>query len=387
MGTPVIVEAVRTPIGKRGGWLSGLHAAEILGAAQRGILDRSGIDPELVEQVIGGCVTQAGAQSNNITRTAWLHAGLPWQVGATTIDCQCGSAQQANHLIAGLIATDAIDVGIACGIEAMSQVPLGANVGENAGPRRPADWDIDMPNQFEAAERIARRRGITRADVEALGVRSQARAKQAWDEGRFDREVLQVTAPVVDKEGNLTGETRVVTRDQGLRDTTAESLAKLKPVLEGGIHTAGTSSQISDGAAAVMLIDEARARALGLKPRARIISQALVGSEPEFHLDGPVQATARVLERSGMKIGDLDLFEVNEAFASVLLSWASVHEPDMDRVNVNGGALALGHPVGSTGSRLITTALHELERTDGSTALITMCAGGALATGTIIERI
>ncbi|MDJ0416838.1 steroid 3-ketoacyl-CoA thiolase [Rhodococcus opacus] len=387
MGTPVIVEAVRTPIGKRGGWLSGLHAAEILGAAQRGILDRSGIDPELVEQVIGGCVTQAGAQSNNITRTAWLHAGLPWQVGATTIDCQCGSAQQANHLIAGLIATDAIDVGIACGIEAMSQVPLGANVGENAGPRRPADWDIDMPNQFEAAERIARRRGITRADVEALGVRSQARAKQAWDEGRFDREVLQVTAPVVDKEGHLTGETRVVTRDQGLRDTTAESLAKLKPVLEGGIHTAGTSSQISDGAAAVMLMDESRARALGLKPRARIISQALVGSEPEFHLDGPVQATARVLERSGMKIGDLDLFEVNEAFASVLLSWASVHEPDMDRVNVNGGALALGHPVGSTGSRLITTALHELERTDGSTALITMCAGGALATGTIIERI
>ncbi|MFC9834346.1 steroid 3-ketoacyl-CoA thiolase [Rhodococcus sp. NPDC127530] len=387
MGTPVIVEAVRTPIGKRGGWLSGLHAAEILGAAQRGILDRSGIDPELVEQVIGGCVTQAGAQSNNITRTAWLHAGLPWQVGATTIDCQCGSAQQANHLIAGLIATGAIDVGIACGIEAMSQVPLGANVGENAGPRRPADWDIDMPNQFEAAERIARRRGITRADVEALGVRSQARAKQAWDEGRFDREVLQVTAPVVDKEGNLTGETRVVTRDQGLRDTTAESLATLKPVLEGGIHTAGTSSQISDGAAAVMLMDEARARALGLKPRARIISQALVGSEPEFHLDGPVQATARVLERSGMKIGDLDLFEVNEAFASVLLSWASVHEPDMDRVNVNGGALALGHPVGSTGSRLITTALHELERTDGSTALITMCAGGALATGTIIERI
>jgi acetyl-CoA C-acetyltransferase len=364
-----------------------LHAAEILGAAQRGILDRSGIDPELVEQVIGGCVTQAGAQSNNITRTAWLHAGLPWQVGATTIDCQCGSAQQANHLIAGLIATDAIDVGIACGIEAMSQVPLGANVGENAGPRRPADWDIDMPNQFEAAERIARRRGITRADVEALGVRSQARAKQAWDEGRFDREVLQVTAPVVDKDGNLTGETRVVTRDQGLRDTTAESLAKLKPVIEGGIHTAGTSSQISDGAAAVMLMDESRARALGLKPRARIISQALVGSEPEFHLDGPVQATARVLERSGMKIGDLDLFEVNEAFASVLLSWASVHEPDMDRVNVNGGALALGHPVGSTGSRLITTALHELERTDGSTALITMCAGGALATGTIIERI
>ncbi|QNG17508.1 steroid 3-ketoacyl-CoA thiolase [Rhodococcus triatomae] len=387
MGTPVIVEAVRTPIGKRRGWLSGLHAAEILGAAQSGLLERAGIDPALVEQVIGGCVTQAGAQSNNVTRTAWLHAGLPWQTGATTIDCQCGSAQQANHLIAGLIATDTIDVGIACGVEAMSQVPLGANVGEAAGPRRPESWDIDMPNQFEAAERIARRRGLTRADVEDLGVRSQARAKQAWDEGRFDREVLAVSAPVVDKEGVPSGETRVVRRDQGLRDTTAESLASLKPVLDGGIHTAGTSSQISDGAAAVLIMDEEKAKALGLKPRARILAQALVGAEPEFHLDGPVQATSRVLEKSGMKIGDLDLFEVNEAFASVLLSWASVHRPDMDRVNVNGGALALGHPVGSTGSRLITTALHELERTDGSTALVTMCAGGALATGTILERV
>ncbi|MGW0019603.1 steroid 3-ketoacyl-CoA thiolase [Rhodococcus sp. NPDC003382] len=387
MGTPVIVEAARTPIGKRGGWLAGLHAAEILGAAQSGLVERAGIDPMLVEQVIGGCVTQAGAQSNNITRTAWLHAGLPWQTGATTVDCQCGSAQQANHMIAGLIATGAIDVGIACGIEAMSQVPLGANVGEHAGPRRPASWNIDMPDQFGAAERIARRRGITREDVDALGVRSQALAKQAWEEGRFDREVLQVVAPVVDKEGNLTGEKQTVTRDQGLRETTAESLAKLKPVVEGGVHTAGTSSQISDGAAAVLLMDEAKAKALGLKPRARIVAQALVGAEPEFHLDGPVQATAKVLEKSGMSIGDLDLFEVNEAFASVLLSWAQVHGPDMDKVNVNGGAIALGHPVGSTGSRLITTALHELERRDASTALVTMCAGGALATGTIIERI
>ncbi|MEE2058874.1 steroid 3-ketoacyl-CoA thiolase [Rhodococcus artemisiae] len=387
MGTPVIVEAARTPIGKRGGWLSGLHAAEILGAAQSGLIERAGIDPALVEQVIGGCVTQAGAQSNNITRTAWLHAGLPWQVGATTIDCQCGSAQQANHLIAGLIATGTIDAGIACGVEAMTQVPLGANVGDQAGPRRPESWNIDMPNQFEAAERIARRRGITRDDVDALGVRSQQLAKQAWDEARFEREVLQVVAPVVDKEGNHTGEKQTVTRDQGLRDTSPESLRKLKPVLDGGIHTAGTSSQISDGAAAVLLMDEDKAKALGLKPRARIVSQALVGAEPEFHLDGPVQATAKVLEKSGMSIGDLDLFEVNEAFASVLLSWAQVHGPDMDKVNVNGGAIALGHPVGSTGSRLITTALHELERRDASTALITMCAGGALATGTIIERV
>ena len=258
----------------------------------------------------------------------------------------------------------------------MSRVPLGANVGEGAGPRRPESWNIDLPNQFEAAERIARRRGFSREDLESLGVRSQAFAKRAWDEGRFEREVLEVR--VGDE---------LVTRDQGLRDTTAESLAKLKPVMDGGLHTAGTSSQISDGAAAVILMDEDRARALGYVPRARIVAQCLVGAETEFHLDGPVQATTRVLEQSGMKIGDLDLFEVNEAFASVPLSWASVHGPDLDKVNVNGGALAIGHPVGSTGARLITTALHELERRDGSTALITMCAGGALSTGTIIERI
>ncbi|WP_328390402.1 steroid 3-ketoacyl-CoA thiolase [Nocardia sp. NBC_00416] len=387
MGTPVIVEAARTPIGKRNGWLSGLHATEILGLAQRGLLDRAHLDPAKVEQIIGGCVTQAGAQSNNVTRTAWLAAGLPWQVGATTIDAQCGSAQQANHLIAGLIAAGAIDIGVACGVEAMSQVPLGANVGEQAGPRRPASWDIDMPNQFEAAERIAERRGITREDVDALGVRSQRLAAQAWAEGRFDREVLTLTAPVVDKEGNPTGEKQEVSRDQGLRETSAESLAKLKPVLEGGIHTAGTSSQISDGAAAVLLMDEKAAEREGLRPRARIVTQCLVGSEPEFHLDGPVQACARLLERSGMSINDIDLFEINEAFASVALSWAQVHKPDMDRVNVNGGAIALGHPVGSTGSRLITTALHELERSDRNIGMVLMCAGGALATGTIIERL
>ncbi|MBF6083968.1 steroid 3-ketoacyl-CoA thiolase [Nocardia cyriacigeorgica] len=387
MGTPVIVEAARTPIGKRRGWLSGLHAAELIGLAQRGLLERTHLDPALVEQVIGGCVTQAGEQSNNVTRVGWLHAGLPWQVGCTTIDAQCGSAQQANHLIAGLIATDAIEIGMACGVEAMSRVPLGANVGEHAGPRRPASWDINMPNQFEAAERIAKRRGITRADVDGLGVRSQKLAAQAWAEGRFDREVLTVTAPVADKEGNLTGEKMEVSRDQGLRETTAESLAGLKPVLEGGIHTAGTSSQISDGAAAVLLMDEKAARREGLTPRARIVTQCLVGSEPEFHLDGPVQATTRLLERSGMSMSDIDLFEINEAFASVPLSWASVHKPDMDKVNVNGGAIALGHPVGSTGSRLITTALHELERSDKSIAMVLMCAGGALATGTIIERL
>ncbi|MCA2209394.1 steroid 3-ketoacyl-CoA thiolase [Nocardia rosealba] len=387
MGTPVIVEAVRTPIGKRRGRLSGLHAAELLGLAQRGLLDRADLDPAEVEQVIGGCVTQAGEQSNNVTRVAWLHAGLPWQTGATTIDAQCGSAQQANHLVAGLIATGAIDIGMACGVEAMSRVPLGANVGTEAGPRRPESWSIDLPDQFGAAERIARRRGLTRDDLDRFGLRSQQLAAAAWAEGRFDREVLPVVAPVLDSEGAPTGEKAEVTRDEGLRASTIEGLAKLKPVVTDGLHTAGTSSQISDGAAAVLLMDETVAHRKGLRPRARIRTQVLVGAEPEFHLDGPVQACTRLLERSGMAIGDIDLFEINEAFAAVALSWASVHQPDMERVNVNGGAIAIGHPVGSTGSRLITTALHELERTGKGTAMVLMCAGGALATGTIIERL
>ena len=387
MGNPVIVEATRSPIGKRHGWLSGLHATELLGAVQKALVDKAGIDGADVEQVIGGCVTQFGEQSNNITRVAWLTAGLPEQVGATTVDCQCGSAQQANHLIAGLIATGAIDVGIACGIEAMSRVGLGANAGPDRVKIRAESWDIDMPDQFTAAERIAKRRGLTRADLDHLGLISQQKAKRAWDERRFDREISPILAPVIDENKQPTAEKHMVGRDQGLRDTTAEGLAGLKPVMEGALHTAGTSSQISDGAAAVLWMDEDKARALGLKPRARIVSQALVGAEPFYHLDRPVQSTARVLEKAGMKLGDIDLIEINEAFASVVLSWAQVYGADMDKVNVNGGAIALGHPVGSTGSRLITTALHELERTDKSTALITMCAGGALSTGTIIERI
>ncbi|MGI5128132.1 steroid 3-ketoacyl-CoA thiolase [Pseudonocardia sp. CA-107938] len=376
MGRPVIVGAVRTPIGRRRGALSGLHAAEILGAALRGLLERTQLDPASVEQVIGGCVTQAGEQSNNITRTAWLHAGLPHATAATTVDSQCGSAQQATHLVAGLIGVDAIEIGIACGVEAMSRVPLRANVGEGAGTPRPDSWDIDLPNQFVAAERIAQRRSLTREDVDRFGLLSQTRAAAAVAEGRFAREIVPVQV----------GET-TVDRDEGLRETSLEGLAGLRPVLDDGLHTAGTSSQISDGAAAVLLMDADRAHSLGLRPRARIVTQCLVGAEPYYHLDGPVQATARVLEKSGMKIGDLDLFEVNEAFASVPLSWASVHRPDPERVNVNGGAIALGHPVGATGARLITTALHELERRDASTALISMCAGGALATGTILERI
>jgi acetyl-CoA C-acetyltransferase len=387
VGTAVIVEAVRTPIGKRRGALAGLHAAEILGHVQSALLERAGLEATQVEQVAGGCVTQAGEQAGNVTRTAWLHAGLPTEAGCLTLDAQCGSAQQAVHVIAGLIAAGAIDVGIGCGVEAMSRVGLGASIGSGIGSPKPDSWSIDLPNQYQAAERIAVRRGLTRAEIDAFGLRSQHNAQRAWAEGRFIREVSPVKAPVLDGEGMPTGDTRLVERDQGLRETSLEALAGLKPVLPDGLHTAGTSSQISDGAAAVLLADAGKARALGLRPRAKIVAQCLIGDEPYYHLDGPIAATERVLQRSGMSLQDIDLFEVNEAFASVVLSWMSVHRPDPDRVNVNGGAIALGHPVGSTGSRLITTALHELERRDASTALISMCAGGAMATATIIERI
>jgi acetyl-CoA C-acetyltransferase len=385
MSQPVIVEAVRSPIGKRNGVLSGLHPAELLGTVLVELVKRAGIEPAEVEQVVGGCVTQAGEQASNVTRTAWLHQGLPYDVAATTIDCQCGSSQQANHFVANLITAGAIDVGIACGVESMSRVGLGANVLNGPGRSRPEGFPWDMPDQFGAAERIAARRGIDRAEVDAFALASQQKAAQAWSEGRFEREVVPIEAPLVGPEGP-TGERVVVSRDQGVRATSLDALAALQPVVPGGIHTAGSSSQISDGAAAVLWMSEDRARRAGLRPRARLVAQALVGSDPYFHLDGPVEATARVLAAARMRIGDIDIFEVNEAFASIVLSWARVHEPDMDRVNVNGGAIALGHPVGATGSRLYTTALHELERRDASLALVTMCCGGALATASILER-
>ncbi|MDN4162190.1 steroid 3-ketoacyl-CoA thiolase [Nocardioides abyssi] len=387
MGTPVIVDAVRTPLGKKKGWLAGVHPAVLLGFAQREVLARAGVDPELVEQVVGGCVTQAGEQSNDMVRRAWLHAGLPQHTGATAIDAQCGSGQQSAHLVHDMVAAGTIDVGIACGVESMSRIPLGGNVPPGLGDPRPDDWTIDMPNQFEAADRIARNRGLTREDLDAFGLASQQKARVAVDEGRFKREIAPISAPVLGEDGSPTGETRLVEADQGLRDTTAEGLAGLRTVLPDGLHTAGTSSQISDGASAVLIMDESKARSLGLTPRARIVTHCLVGSDPYYHLDGPIDATSRVLARTGMSISDIDLFEVNEAFASVVLSWAGQHAVDLDRVNVNGGAIALGHPVGSTGTRLITTALHELERRDASTALVSMCAGGAMATGTLLERI
>ena len=370
LSEPVVVEAVRTPIARRRGALAGVKPVELLGRVQRAVLDRAGIDPAEVDQVFAGCVTQGGEQGNHIGRHAWLYAGLPWRTGATTLDAQCGSGQQAVHLAAAMIASGAVDTVLACGVEVMSRVPLGRSV--HPDDPRPPDWEVDLPDQFTAAERIAARRGLGRADLDAWGVRSQRLAARAWAQGRFDREVVALPE---------------LARDEGLRETTAEGLAGLRPVAAGGLHTAGTSSQISDGAAAVLLMSRARAAGLGVRPRARLRAQALVGAEPHYHLDGPIEATRKVLESAGMALGDLDLVEINEAFAAVVLSWATELRPDLDRVNVNGGAIALGHPVGASGARLVATALHELERGGGETALVTMCAGGALATGAILERL
>ncbi|MEP5568937.1 MAG: steroid 3-ketoacyl-CoA thiolase [Halioglobus sp.] len=391
MREAVIVEAVRTPIGRGKpvvGDLSGFHAVELLGLSLAEIMKRSGLEYGDVDYLAGGCVTQAGEQSSNITRNAWLNLGKDYTAGGTTLDNQCGSAQTANHMISSMINTGSIDIGIACGVESMSRVGLGANVMNGPGYFVPPEWPWDStPDQFSSAQRIADNRGITKAMADELGFHSQRKAKQAWEEGRFDRETFAVEAPVMDAEGQLTGETKTVTRDQGLRDTTLEGLGQLRLVMEGNIHTAGNSSQISDGSAAVLWMTAEEAKARGLKPRARIISDCVVGTDPYYLLDGPVDATARVLKRSGMTMDDIDLIEINEAFAAVVLSWASVYNADLDKVNVNGGAIALGHPVGSTGARLITTALHELERADKNTALITMCCGSSVGTGTIIERI
>jgi acetyl-CoA C-acetyltransferase len=391
MREAVIVEAVRTPIGRGKpvvGDLSGFHAVELLGLSLAEIMKRSGLEYSDVDYLAGGCVTQAGEQSSNITRNAWLSLGKDYTAGGTTLDNQCGSAQTANHMISSMIQTGSIDIGIACGVESMSRVGLGANVMNGPGYFVPSEWPWDStPDQFSSAQRIADNRGITKAMADELGYNSQLRAKQAWDEGRFDRETFAVEAPVTGEDGQLTGETRTVNRDQGLRETTLEGLSQLRLVMEGNIHTAGNSSQISDGSAAVLWMTAEEAKARGLKPRARIISDCVVGTDPYYLLDGPVDATARLFKRSGMNMGDIDLVEINEAFAAVVLSWASVYNADLDKVNVNGGAIALGHPVGSTGARLITTALHELERSDKTTALITMCCGSSVGTGTIIERI
>jgi acetyl-CoA C-acetyltransferase len=386
----VIVEAVRSPIGRRGGGLSTLHPADLLGSVLRALVDRAGIDPAAVDQVVGGCVTQVGEQTFNIARTAWLTAGLPLSVAATTVDSQCGSSQQAANLAAGLVAAGAADVVVACGVEAMSRIPLGSSVKPGPGRPLPKTYfpQYEFTSQFEAAERIAEKWGVTREECDRFGLQSQQRAAGAWHEGRYEREVVPVTAPVLDDDGKPTGDTYVVGRDEGLRETSLERLAALKPVArDDGVHTAGTSSQISDGAAAVLMTSAARAAELGLTPRARVAHQCLVGVDPVLMLTGPIDATQRLLSRSGLAMDDIDTIEINEAFASIVLAWERELSPDPDRVNPNGGAIALGHPVGCTGARLITSALHELERTDRRTGLVTMCCGGGLGTGTILERV
>jgi len=381
-----IVGAVRSPIGRRKGGLSGMHPADLLGVAQRAAVERSGIDPGAVGQVIGGCVSQVGEQSFNIARVAWLGQGFPMEIAATTVDSQCGSSQQATSLAAGMIGAGIEDIVLACGVEMMTRVPLGANM-KGGSPISPGYFaHYEATSQFQGAEMIAQEYGITREDTDRFGLLSQQNAIKAWAEGRFDREVVPVTAPLLDAEGKETGETRVVKKDEGLRESSLEKLATLNPVVPGGVHTAGTSSQVSDGASAILLASPEKAKELGLKPRARIVATTLVGVDPITMLKGPIPASRKVLAQTGLKVEQIDTFEVNEAFASVVIAWEKELEPNPERVNPNGGAIALGHPTGCTGARLITTALHELERTGGRYGLIAMCCGGGLGTGTIIER-
>jgi acetyl-CoA C-acetyltransferase len=388
----VIVDAVRTPIGRRGGGLSSVHPADLLGVVQRAIVERTGIDPAAIGQVVGGCVSQVGEQSFNVTRTAWLAAGLPLTTAATTVDSQCGSSQQATNLASSLVGAGVVDVALACGVEVMSRIPIGVNSSKKLGLGVPIPkayfGRYEMTSQFEGAERIADKWGITREDTDRFGLASQERAARAWAEGRYDGQWVQVEAPDLDEHGEPTGSTHTVSRDEGIRETSLEKLAALKPVArEDGVHTAGNSSQISDGAAAVLMTTEERAGELGLTPRARVVDTCLVGVDPVLMLTGPIDATHRLLERTGLTLDQMDTIEINEAFASVVLAWAKEVGADLDRTNPNGGAIALGHPLGGTGAFLMTKALNELERIGGRYGLVSMCCGGGLGTGTIIERL
>ena len=388
----VIVEAVRTPVGRRNGSLAGAHPADLLSTALSAVIARSGVDPEAIEQVVGGCVSQVGEQSFNITRTAWLSAGLPLTTAATSVDTQCGSSQQATGLAYSLIASGVVDTAVACGVEAMSRVPIGSNSSRRLGLGVPIPSsyfeNYEFTSQFEGAERIAERWGITREDTDHLGLSSQERAAAARAEGRFEPQIVPVEAPVLGEDGEPTGDTLTLTQDEGIRDTSLERLATLKPVArDNGVHTAGNSSQISDGASALLMMTASRAEALGLRARARVVDTCLVGVDPVLMLTGPIDATRRLLERNQLAISDIDTFEINEAFASVVLAWARELGADLDRTNPNGGAIALGHPLGATGGVLLTKALHELERTNGRFGLVSMCCGGGLGTGTLIERL
>jgi acetyl-CoA C-acetyltransferase len=392
MSNVVIVEAVRSPVGRRGGGLSTIHPADLLANVQKALVERSGIDPGAVGQVVGGCVSQVGEQSFNIARTAWLSAGLPMTVAATTVDSQCGSSQQATNVATALVGAGVVDVAVACGVETMSRIPIGVNSSKKLGLGTPIPkayfGQYEFTSQFEGAERIADKWGLTRDDTDNFGFASQQRAARAWDEDRFGTQIVEIDAPDVDEEGKPTGSTHRVARDEGLRATTLEALRNLKPVArENGVHTAGSSSQISDGAAAVLLMTEERAAQLGLTPKARVLDTCLVGVDPVLMLTGPIDATHRLLERTGLTMDDIDTTEINEAFASVVLAWAKELHPDMEKVNPNGGAIALGHPLGGTGAVLMTKALHELERTGGRYGLATLCVGGGMGIATVIERV
>jgi acetyl-CoA acyltransferase len=396
MPTAVIVDAVRTAGGKRHGKLSGWHPVDLAAETLQAIAARNDLDPAVVDDVIMGCVSQVGAQAVNVGRNAVLAAGFPESVPATSIDRQCGSSQQAMHFGAQGVMAGQYDVVIAAGVEVMSLVPMGASLGQGVGaPYGPTVGLRYAPvgglvPQGISAELIADRWDLSREDLDRFSARSQQNAARATAEGRFEREILPVSLKHKDKEtGKITESGEPVTADEGIRpDTTAESLAKLKPAFKpDGKVTAGNSSQITDGASAVLIMSEEKASALGLTPRARFHSFALAGVDPVTMLTGPIPATTKVLERAKLALDDIDLVEINEAFASVVLAWEKDLHPDMDKVNVNGGAIALGHPLGCSGTKLMATLLHELERTGGRYGLQTMCEGGGMANATIIERL
>jgi acetyl-CoA C-acetyltransferase len=390
----VIVEAGRSPIGRKGGSLATAHPADVLGPVMMEVVRRAGVEAGDVGQVVGGCINKVGAQAMNVTRTAWLSHGGPEHVAASTVDSQCGSSQHAVNLAFSLIASGAEDAVLACGVENMSRLPIGsdATAGADAGFGKPVSRSYfghyEFTSQFEGAERIADKYGIDRDTTDRFGLESQLRAAQAISEGRFETQMIPVTVDVLDEAGKRTGEQLTVQRDEIPRETSLEALAKLKPVARpNGVHTAGSSSQIADGAAAVLLMSAERASQLGARPLARVVGTALVGCDPVLMLEGPIPASRKVLERAGLTVDDIDTFEVNEAFASVVLAWAQELQPDMDRVNPNGGAISLGHPLGGTGCFLVTKAVHELQRSGGRYGLISMCCGGGLGTGTLIERV
>jgi len=389
----VIVDAARSAVGRKKGSLGWVHPTDMLGQVIMKMLARNGVEPGQVDQVIGGCINKLGAQGMNVTRTAWLAHGGAEATPCITIDSQCGSSQEASTLATGILRAGMADVVVACGVENMTRLPIGADaVGLKPELGKPVSRSYfahyEFASQFEGAERMAEKYQITRQDTDAFGLESQLRAHKAQAEGRFEAQIIPLEVPVFDENGERTEDTKVFDTDEIPRDTSLEALAGLKPVArENGVHTAGNSSQIADGAAAVLMMTAAKAEALGLTPLARIVETALVGCDPVLMLEGPIPATEKMLTSAGLSINDIDVFEVNEAFASVVLGWAKTVGADMAKVNPNGGAISLGHPLGATGCFLITKAVHELQRSGGEYGLISMCCGGGLGTGTLVQRV